>query len=71
MIDKANPLKIPFHKNLKDIVNIQVDINRAVYAGNLLQVNSLGLITTENGRDEYVKMCLKSAFETLKKMGFT
>ena len=59
---------IPMHKDLQQIVNISVDINRAVWAGNLMKTNPIGSCTSEANRDAYVEACLRSAFTTLKQI---
>jgi hypothetical protein len=61
-------ISIPKHKHLQQLVNTQVDINRAVWAGNLMKVEDLGSCTSESNRDQYVQDCIKSAFDTLKKL---
>lgn len=55
------------HKDLKQLVNIQVDINRAVWAGNVTDL-SKSSFKTEKERDEYVAACLDLALRTLKKL---
>jgi len=58
----------PLAKNLQDIVNVQIDINRAVWAGNLSGAVQHGTFKTEAEREKYIQSCLSTAFETMQKL---
>lgn len=59
---------ISMHKDIKGLVDVQVDINRAVWAANLTKPTEHGACTCENGRDQYIESCIRSALSTLNKL---
>lgn len=58
------------YKHAQDIANIQLDINRAIWAMNIYSKSDAPLsnIQNEKDRDEYIERCLRSAQETLNKI---
>ena len=58
---------IGFHKEINTLVNIQVEINRAVWAANVTDIRESNF-ATEKDRDYYVQLCINNVFEHLKKL---
>ena len=60
---------MPPYKHSQDLVNAQVDINRAVWASNQRKATEVsGLFQTAEDRDEYIEACVRSAYKTLGKL---
>lgn len=60
---------LPSYKHSQDLVNVQVDINRAVWASNQRKATEVsGLFQTAEDRDKYIEACVISALATLQKL---
>lgn len=60
---------MPSYKHSQDLVNVQVDINRAVWASNQRKATEVsGLFQTAEDRDKYIEACVISALATLQKL---
>jgi hypothetical protein len=59
---------MPGYKHSQDLVDVQVDINRAVWASNLRKKTVSGSIQTADDRDKYIESCVRSAYKTLGKL---
>ena len=64
--DCVKKSEFEMHKHIQQIVNIQVDINRAVWAANLTSAQNYGACNSKINRDNYIENCLKSAYSSLK-----
>lgn len=60
---------MPSYKNSQDLINVQVDINRAVWASNQRKATEVsGSFQTAEDRDKYIEACIISAYKTLGKL---
>ena len=60
---------MPSYKHSQDLINVQVDINRAVWASNQRKATEVsGSFQTAEDRDKYIESCVSSAFATLQKL---
>jgi hypothetical protein len=60
---------MPPYKHSQDLVNVQVDINRAVWASNQRKATEVsGSFQTAEDRDKYIETCVRTALATLQKL---
>lgn len=65
----ASCADMPSYKNSQDLINVQVDINRAVWASNQRNATEVsGSFQTTEDRDKYIEACIRSAYKTLGKL---
>lgn len=63
--NSSKPVKLSFYKHSQHLVNLQVDINRALWASNLQYAKVQNRFNSDQERDEYIIQCLSSAMTTL------
>lgn len=60
---------MPGYIHSQDLINVQVDINRAVWASNQRKATEVsGSFQTAEDRDKYIEACIRSAYKTLGKL---